>query len=139
MPFNPDKTKPAHEVVFSRKTKNIINPNFYFNNVPLVKTTSQKRLGLNLDVRLTFNNHINEKTVKVMKGMGLLCKSQNFLPRSILLTIYKSFIRLHLDYGDVMHDQPSNTTFSSKTESVQYDAALAITLESGLEYLHHRR
>ena len=38
-----------------------------------------------------------------------------------------------------MHDQPSNTTFSSKTESVQYDAALAITLESGLEYLHHRR
>ena len=86
-----------------------------------------------------------------MKGMGLLCKPQNFLPCSILLTIYKSFIRLHLDYGDVMYDQLSNTTFSSKTGSVQYNAALAITdairglsweklyHESGLEYLHHRR
>ena len=44
MSFNPDKTKPAHEVIFSRKTENTIYPNLYFNNVPIVKTTSQKHL-----------------------------------------------------------------------------------------------
>ena len=46
MSFNPDRTKPAHEVVFSRKTKNIIYFNLYFNNAPVVKTTSQVHLGL---------------------------------------------------------------------------------------------
>ena len=78
MSFNPYKTKPAHEVMFSRKTKSIIYPNLYFNNVPIVKTKSQKPLGLNLDVKLTFNNHINEKIGKAMKDVGLLRKLQYF-------------------------------------------------------------
>ena len=47
--------------------------------------------------------------------------------RQSLLTIYKSFIRPHLDYGDVVYDQPHNETFCSKLESGQYNAALAIT------------
>ena len=42
-----------------------------------------------------------------------------FLPRSSLLTVYKSFKKPHLDYADVISDQPSNATFSSKIESVQ--------------------
>ena len=46
MYFNPDKTKPFHNVTFSRKTKNVIYPNLYFNKVPIVKTKSQKHLGL---------------------------------------------------------------------------------------------
>ena len=61
----------------------------------------------------------------------------------------KSFIRPHLDNGGVIYDQPSNIIFSCKIESVQYDAALVITValggsprdklyqEFGLEYLHH--
>ena len=76
---------------------------------------------------------------------------QCFLPRSSLLTIYISFVRPHLDYGDVIYDQPSNATFSSKVESMQFNAALAITgvnrdsapekLYQGLEpdYPHGRR
>ena len=39
MSFNPDRTKPAHEVIFSQKTKIIICLNLYFNNVLNVKTT----------------------------------------------------------------------------------------------------
>ena len=48
-----------------------------------------------------------------------------FLQKSVLI-IYKSFIRPHLDYGDI-HDQPTNDSFSKKLTSVQYNAALAIT------------
>ena len=44
-----------------------------------------------------------------------------------LLTIYKSFIRPYLDYDDVVFDQPSSDAFSNKLETVQYNAALAIT------------
>ena len=48
------------------------------------------------------------------------------MPRGPLLTIYKSFIRIHLDYGDVIYDQHYNNTFHQKLESIQYNAALTI-------------
>ena len=49
------------------------------------------------------------------------------LPRHSLLTIYKSLIRPHLDYGDIIHDQTNNQAFSDRLEVVQYNVALAIT------------
>ena len=64
---------------------------------------------------------------KVNKTIGLLRKLQNILPREPLLTIYKSLVRPHLDYGDVIYDQHYNNSFHQKLESTQYNAALAIT------------
>ena len=49
------------------------------------------------------------------------------LPRSSLRTIYKCFIRPHLDYGDMIYDQPNPSPLANKIESVQYNLALAIT------------
>ena len=88
MSFNLDRGKPTHEVIFSPKTKNIICPNLYFNNLTIVKTKSQKHLKLNLDVRLMFTDLINERIGKVM---SLHVDFQYFLP------VYKSFIRSYLD------------------------------------------
>ena len=45
----------------------------------------------------------------------------------IQIYVYKSFIRPHLDYGDIVYDQPDNELFISKLEQVQYNAPLAIT------------
>ena len=44
-----------------------------------------------------------------------------------MLTIYKSFIRAHLDYGDILYDKPRNQNFQNKLEKVQYKSCLAIT------------
>ena len=49
------------------------------------------------------------------------------LPGNALITIYKSFIKPQLDYGDTVYDQPTNGSFSKKLENIQYNAALAIT------------
>ena len=43
------------------------------------------------------------------------------------MTIYKSFIRPHLDYCDIIYDQPNNESFCTKIEHIQYNSALAIT------------
>ena len=48
----------------------------------------------------------------------------NLLPRPALLTVYRSFARPHLEYGDVIYDQRKNDLSSDKTETVQYDASL---------------
>ena len=41
--------------------------------------------------------------------------------------MYKSFAGPHLDYGDVLYDQPNNESLYRKTESVHYNTALANT------------
>ena len=88
---------------------------------------------------------------KVNKTIGLLCKLHNILPRSALFTIYKSFIRPHLDYGDIIYAQAYNALFHQKLELLQYNVCLAITgairgtsreklyEELGLESLQLRR
>ena len=52
------------------------------------------------------SNHIKENISKANKGIGILRKLDNVLPRNSLITIYKSFIRPHLDYGAIIFDQP---------------------------------
>ena len=84
-------------------------------------------IGLQLDSKLSFNEHTNNKVSKSTKSIELLRKLQPILPKRSLLIIYKSFIRPHLDYDDVIYDQPSNVSFSNKIESVQYNTALVIT------------
>ena len=44
-----------------------------------------------------------------------------------MLTIYKSFICPHLDYGDIVYHQPNNGSLCKKIESMKYQATLAIT------------
>ena len=64
---------------------------------------------------------------KAMKGIGVIQKLNKTLPRHSLITIYKSFVRPHLDYGDVNYDQPNNESSKQKIERIQYKASLAIT------------
>ena len=55
-----------------------------------------------------------------------LTRLRNSLPRKSLITIYKAIIR-HLDYKDILYNQPNNAAFFQKIESFQYKVALIIT------------
>ena len=67
------------------------------------------------------------------------------IPRKPLLSIYKTFLRPHLDYCDVIYDKSHNEKFTDTLESIQYNAALSkerlkkLYNELGLEYLKDRR
>ena len=95
--------------------------------MPWIRGNIQKHLALFLDSKLNFFDHINEKFKKATKVVNVIKKMNLLLPRTSLLTIYKSFVRPHLDCGDVIYDQPNNFRLSDKMETVQYNAALAIT------------
>ena len=58
-----------------------------------------------MDNRLAFDEHLTNVSIKISKTIGLLRKLQNILPKPALLTIYKCFVRPHLDYGDIIYDQ----------------------------------
>ena len=99
----------------------------FFNETPFAHTSSQKHLGMYFDEKLNFNTHIKKKIAKANKGVGIIRKLAHVLLSESLLTIYKSFLRLHIDYGDIIYDQPNNDSFCDMIERVQYNAALAIT------------
>ena len=82
---------------------------------------------MHLDEKLNFSQHINIKISKANKGIGIIKRLSHILPRKSLLTICKSFIRPHLDYCDVIYDQPNNESFCTKIERILYNAVLAIT------------
>ena len=121
MIFNPHLTKQVQEVIFSRKTKKLLHHCLSFNDNPLMNNISKKHLGLTLDVKLNFVEHIKNITQKISKTMGLLRRFQPILPRSSLLAMYKTFIRSQLDFVGVICDQANNFPFHEKLESVQYN------------------
>ena len=93
----------------------------------MTQSTTQKHLGMLLDVNLDFQEHLKNIYSQVNETIGLLSKLHNTLRRLLLRTIYKSFARPHLDYGDIIYDQAYTASFHQKIESVQYNSALAIT------------
>ena len=100
---------------------------------------------------MSFEKHLETVLCKINKTIGLIRKLQNLLPRTALITLYKAFVRPHLDYGDIIYDQAHNASFHQKLESLQYNACLAITgairgssrekiyQELGFESLQQRR
>ena len=148
---NPDPTRPAQEVLISRKKKILNHPTLSLNNIRVERASSQKHLGLILDEKLHFKQHIESAIVKINKRVAVIKKLRYSLPRKSLIITYKAFLRPLVDYGDIIYDQPQNESFCEKLESVQYKAALAITgaiqgssreklyQELGLESLKSRR
>ena len=59
-------------------------------------------------LNLAFNDQPIERSV-ALKHLGL------------------TFVRPHLDYSDIIYNQPLNEYLSNRLESVQYKATLAIT------------
>ena len=102
------------------------HPNLFFKNSDVSQTNSQKHFGVVLDPKLTFHDHLDIVFTKVRKNIGLFGKLNNILYSAALVTIFKSFVRPHFDYGDVLYDQVFNSPFQNKLESIQYNACLTI-------------
>ena len=114
MLFNPDSSKPAQEVLFSRKKKTQSHPEISLNNIPVEHLSYQRHLGLILDEKLNFKQHIDNAISKINKGIAVIKKLRYSLPCKSLITIYKAFLQPLIDYGDIINDQPQNESFCEK-------------------------
>ena len=127
MLFNPGPTKQATEVCFSHKRDNVPHEPLTFNNNKIQPVPAQKYLGVILDSKLDFNQHIDDKINKCNKITGTVRSLSMTLSRKSLPPICKSFVRPLLDYADIFYDKPCNGTFKAVLEAVKYNACLAIT------------
>ena len=139
MRFNQDPNK--QEVYFSKKSNKENSLPLIFNNAKVVSCSIHKHLGLLLEKRLSFNEHIQSKMNKCYTMIGVIERLSVNLPRDALLRVYKSFIRPHLDYGDIIYDKTNNESFKNKIENIQYKACIAITgaiQGTSREHLYHK-
>ena len=91
MLFNPGPKKAAQEVLFPRKSQIQNHPTLSLNNIQVERSTYHKHLGVILDEKLNFKEHINSAISKVNKGISVIKKLRHTLPQKSLLTIYKVF------------------------------------------------
>ena len=99
----PDPNKQAQQVYFSKKSNKKSSLPVTFNNAKVVTCSTNKHLGLLLDKRLIFKEHIQSKIKRCYKKIGVIKVLSVNLPRDVLQRIYKSFVRPHLDYGDIRY------------------------------------
>ena len=81
------------------QTKKTSHPPLNFNSHFVKQVQFQKHLGVYMDGKLDFPEHIQ----KINETISLLRKLQNNLSRAPFVTIRKLFIWQHLDYRDVLH------------------------------------
>ena len=87
--FNPDLSKQAVEVIFSKnKRAPKFNP-LTFNGMPVKTVEETKHLGMILDTKLSFESHISEKIKTANKVIGVMKRLYPYVPRSALEVIYK--------------------------------------------------
>ena len=114
MSFDSDLNRQAQEIIFSRKLNKPSHQKIIFVSAPVVCADLQKHLGMYLDIARNFNLHIKEKLSKGMKGILVIQKLSKTFPRRSLITICKSFVRPHLDSGDIIYGQRNDECFTHK-------------------------
>jgi hypothetical protein len=144
--FSPPKTE---EVIISRKRDKIDHPQLFLDGEPIKKVQKHKHLGLVVDSKLSWEDHIVEVCDKANRRLGIMRSLKYKLDRLSLERIYIGFIRPLLEYGDIVWDLPGESL--KPLETIQLNAARIVTgataksrseglyRETGWEPLHSRR
>ena len=121
--FNPSKSE---SLLISRKVNVPIHPPIFMHNQQLTEVTSHKHQGLHISKDCTWHEQIKYIKEKAWFQINIMRKFKFLLDRKSLETIYFSFMRPILEYGDVVWD---NCTQQEKQdiEKIQIEAARIVT------------
>lgn len=82
---SPRRSVPPHSDLMVQSTK-------------IDKVDNFKHLGLDIDSKLTWSNHVNTLQRNISSMCGLLWKVSKFLPSKTLTTMYHAFVQSKLQY-----------------------------------------
>lgn len=105
-------------VTFTRK-KLPINYNYAINNILLNRVNTVKDLGVLIDSKLSFSDHIDAITNKAFKSLGFIMRvTQPFSDLGCLKILYYSYVRSILEYCSPIWS-PHYITYIQKLENIQ--------------------
>ena len=88
----------------------------------VIETVSNsKYLGVIIDSKLSFYDHIKFLESKISRSVGILTKLRFFLPQETLLQLYHSLVHSQLTYGIIVWGS-THTTYLQKLQVLQNKA-----------------
>ena len=64
-------------------------------------SNEEKDLGITIDSKLNFQQHINIQVKKANQKLGIINRTFNYMDKEMFLVLYKSLVRPHLEHGSV--------------------------------------
>ena len=86
-------------MIVSRKNNQLIYFNVKINDKTITQTTCVKYLGVFIDDKLTWSNHIAYLENKLSRSVGLFYRIRQYLSYSALKSLYFSFVYSHLQFA----------------------------------------
>ena len=91
--------KTSYTIFHATNKPHPCSDNFIFKGVTIYKSPTTKYLGLYIDDKLSWVNHINDVRNSLVKFIGIFYHLRNFLPHSTAIQIYYSFIYSKIKYA----------------------------------------
>ena len=121
--LNPSKTK--FMTISSARNVTVASP--MFRGQAIERVRSHQHLGLIINDRYTWHEHINNIIDQVSKRIGILRSLKHRLTRSCLRALYISHIRSKLEYCDVVWDGLCGDVLSLELEKLQRECIRIFT------------
>ena len=118
MEFNPSK---CEAITFTKKTKPV-KSEYTLHGVVLTTVITAKYLGVNINNKLSWNNHTDTITKRATQSLNFVRRNFSSCPASIREQCYMSLVRPQLEYASTVWDNSIKRNVT-KIESVQRSAA----------------
>ena len=76
----------------------------------------QNDLGVIIDTKLSFDDHINQAVNKATKMTTIICRTYLFLDKDAFLPLHKTMVRTHFDYAIAVWYPYKKNFIASKEE-----------------------
>ena len=106
-------TNKTHYIIFSSRKRANSSEKIFINGNVIEKVDTTKFLGVILDSKMTWNDHICHIKNKISKGIGILAKARRMFKKQTLITLYNSFINPYITYCIEVWGGASCTLISS--------------------------
>ena len=97
------------------------------------KSDVEKDLGVHIDSKLKFTEHINLSVKKANQKLGIIRRNFHYLDKEAFTTLYKSIVRPHLEYTSTVWST-INKKDAASIENTQRRATKLIREISHLPY-----
>ena len=132
--FHPDKCKALHISNRSSSAGGVYTMNKYEGgSVTLEAITNEKDIGVTMDKRLQFEEHIHIQIKKANMMMGIIRRSFAHLDMETFCLLYKALVRPHLEYACSVWN-PYKKKLIEELENVQRRATKLVPGLSNLPY-----
>ncbi|MEW8547283.1 MAG: reverse transcriptase domain-containing protein, partial [Candidatus Thiodiazotropha sp.] len=102
-------------------------------NVQIDKVEEEKDLGVVIDSKLNFRQHITSKVAIANRNLGIIFRTFTYLSQEMFMNLYKSMVRPHLEYASVIWS-PLYKKDKIVIENTQRRATRLVPSLKGLSY-----